>query len=458
MATAPRKSTASTPQIGTTGLRNYGGFIEEEFLRDLKGDRANKIYREMGDNDSVCSAILFVITQLVRQVDWTVQAASEDQAGEDAAAFVQSAIFDDMDTGWDEFISEACTMFQFGHACMEMVWKFRRGPDTAEDDGRSQYNDGLLVPRAIQLRGQETLYRWEIDDFGKILGVHQNPWVGSQVFIPAERFLLFRTISIKNNPLGRSILRGAYRSWFFKKRTEEVEAIGVERDLAGYPVMRIPGRLMDGNASNDEKSIFTSYKSYVTRMRRNQTEGIVLPSDRDEHGNLLYELVLLASSGTRQIDTTKIVDRYDTRIAAVVLADFIMLGQKATGSFALSSDKTDLFATAVGAWLDSMADVMNNGIIGRMWEINKLDPALKPKLVHGDIESEDLGKLGEFISTLAAAGASLFPDRELENSLREKAGLPLAAEEAEGEDRAEAEGDDDDDGQDDDVEAEGAEE
>lgn len=436
MARSPQtaaKNPGSTPQIGTTGLRAYGGFIEEEFLRELRGNQANRVYREMGDNDPVCSAILFVMQALLRQVEWTVQAAGEDQAAQDAAELVRAALFDDMETTWDDLISEACTMFQFGHAVMETVWKYRRGPDAAPDKGRSEYSDGLLAPRIIALRGQETLWRWDITEQGEIKGVYQHPWVGQEVYIPAERFMLFRTVAVKNNPLGRSVLRGAYRPWFFKKRIEEIEAIGVERDLAGYPVMRIPGRLMDASASAEEKSLFDSYKAFVTRMRRNQSEGIVMPSDRDDSGNYQYTLELLASAGTRAMDTTKIIDRYDRRIAMTVLADFIFLGQQSTGSFALSSDKTAMFATALGAWLHGIADVLNRDLVGRMWAFNKLDPMLRPTLVPGDIESPDLDKLASYVTALAGAGAAMFPDRELENVLRKKAGLPLAPEEADDE-------------------------
>ena len=57
-----------------------------------------------------------------------------------------------------------------------------------------------------------------------------------QVVIPMEKCLLFRTQTHKNNPEGRSILRNAYRSWYFKKRIEEIEGVGIERDLAGNSI------------------------------------------------------------------------------------------------------------------------------------------------------------------------------------------------------------------------------
>jgi hypothetical protein len=62
------------------------------------------------------------------------------------------------------------------------------------------------------------------------------------VFIPIEKMLLFRTTVQRNNPEGRSMLRTAYRPWRNKKRIEEIEGVGIERDLAGLPMARIPGK------------------------------------------------------------------------------------------------------------------------------------------------------------------------------------------------------------------------
>ena len=60
----------------------------------------------------------------------------------------------------------------------------------------------------------------------------------------------------------------------------------------------------------------------------------------------------MSTGGRRQFDTNAIIERYDTRMAMTVLADFIFLGHQSVGSFALSSDKTELFSMAIGAYLD----------------------------------------------------------------------------------------------------------
>ena len=144
----------------------------------------------------------------------------------------------------------------------------------------------------------------------------------------------------------RSILRNAYRSWYFKRRIQEIEGIGIERDLAGLPVIYGPEDvdLWDENIPQN-KDIVAGLERMVKNIRRDEMEGVVLPGG--------YKLELLSSGGTRQFDTNAIINRYDTRIAMTVLADFIFLGHDKTGSWALSSDKTELFAVPCAAYTQS---------------------------------------------------------------------------------------------------------
>ena len=239
-----------------------------------------------------------------------------------------------------------------------------------------------------------------------------------------QKGLLFRTNTYKNNPEARSILRTAYRPYFFKKKIEEVEAIGVERDLAGFPTMYVDPQIMRSDASAAEKAVFEDYKEMIINIRRDQQEGVILPSIYDEGGHQLYKLELLASGGNRAFDTDKIINRYDQRIATSVLADFILLGQNEHGSFALSVDKTDLFATSLRTWLEIIRTTMNEYAVPRLFALNGFDQTRLPTFEYGDIETPPLGELGNYVQVLAGAGVPLFPDDELENYLRSVASLP----------------------------------
>lgn len=135
---------------------------------------------------------------------------------------------------------------------------------------------------------------------------------------------------------------------------------------------------------------------------------------------------LLSSGGTRQFDTNAIVNRYDTRIAMTVLADFIFLGHDKTGSWALSSDKTELFAVAIGAFLDIICETFNSQGIPSLIDINGQyfsGITEYPKMTHGDIEDADITKVASFIKDMTGIGV-LIPDDGLEDYIRQVGHLP----------------------------------
>lgn len=145
--------------------------------------------------------------------------------------------------------------------------------------------------------------------------------------------------------------------------------------------------------------------------------------DCSPHG---YELKLLSSAGTRQFDTNTIINRYDTRIAMTVLADFIFLGHDKTGSWALSSDKTQLFAVAIGAFLDIICETFNSQGIPALIDLNREHFAgimEYPKMTHGDIEDVDITKVSAFIKDMVGIGV-LIPDDGLEDYIRQAGHLP----------------------------------
>lgn len=410
-------------EVGATGLRRFSGFVYEEFLHELTGWKAVQVYKEMSANDATVSACLNTIKMLCRRVPWRVEEASDAEFDRMAAWFLESCM-NDMSMTWNDLVVQVLSMLEFGYDYEEIVYKRRCG-DSLDPSMRSKFSDGRIGWRKISTRSQDTLYRWQFDENGGIQGVEQlaPPYYNHKI-IPIEKALLFRTTVNKNNPEGKSILRGAYRAWYMKKNLENIEAIGMERDLAGLPIAMVPPELLSSNASADQKRSLAAIKEIVTNIRRDEQEGVVFPASYDANGKAMYEFKLLSTGGQRQFDTDKVITRYKTEIAQSMLADFIMLGHDKVGSFSLSSNKTDIFATAIGAFLDIIAEVFNNYAVPRLFDLNDFQVSDYPKIKHGDLESVDLKEIGDYIQKLAAAGAPLFPNPDLEKYLMKVANLP----------------------------------
>jgi hypothetical protein len=416
-------------QLGLSGLKRSYGYVYEELLAQLQGRRAVAVYQEMSENCSVIGAMLFAIDMFMRKVGWRVEAASQGKKDQDNAEFLAECK-DDMAHTWADFISEVNSMLVFGWAWFEIVYKKRAGEKATDTLGNvlSKYGDNKVGWHKFDIRSQESWWRWDFDPAtGDTIGMWQRPAPDySERYLPRGKSLLFRTTSKKNNPEGASVLRTAYRDWYFLKRIEEIEAIGVERDLAGIPIAEVPAEMLGKNASPADQAMVASIVDLVQNVRRDQQEGIIWPQAYDANGNSLYKFSLLTSGGTRQFPTEPIIQRYRSSIAQTVLADFITIGnsENSAGSYALSTSKMGMFQSALTAWLDSIENVLNEEAIPRLFRLNGIKGPY-PKFRHDIVQQPALTDLAVYISAMAGAGAQLFPDTVLENHLREIAHLPI---------------------------------
>ena len=412
-------------ELGVTGVKRVSGYVDEEFLPALRGRKAVRVYREMSANDSMVGALLFAIDKLIREVEWKVLPATQDDEGIKAQEFLESCM-EDMSHSWDDFIGEVLSVLPYGWSWHEIVYKRRIGPWEKDPKKRSKYEDGKIGWRKLPIRAQETLLRWSFDESGGVRAmVQMAPPRYQTTVIPIEKSLLFRTSIAKGNPEGQSLLRTAYRSWYFKKRLEEFEAIGVERDLAGMPVGRVPADYLTAKKGTPQAKTVDAFRKMVRGVRRDENEGLVLPTQYDpDTKQPLFDFELMSSGGTRQFDTNSIISRYEQRILMAVLADFILVGHQDTGSYSLHTDKTGIFRAALNAITKAIADTMNRYAVPRLFAVNgwKLDQL--PKFEPTNVDPPALDQLAGFISATAGAGMQWFPDPELEKYVREIARLP----------------------------------
>lgn len=405
-------------EYGRIGQRRWEGIFSEEFLPELTGMKGIKVYKEMASNDDTVGSILYAIKMLIRHVSWGVEPGGSGAKDEEAAEFIEGCM-DDMANTWTDTISEILSFLTYGWSYHEICYKRRNGK-SRNRELNSKYTDGLIGWSKIPIRSQDTLYRWEYDENDNLIGMTQQPPPSYELLtVPITKAMLFRTESSKDNPEGRSILRNAYRSWYFKRRMQEIEAIGIERDLAGLPIIYVPDDIQIFDEDDKEaQKIYASLVTMVKNIRRNEFEGLVLPAS--------YKAELLSSGGSRQFDTSAVITRYSTAIAQTVMADFIQLGHEAVGSFALSADKTQMFGMAISSFLDIICETFNNQAIPALIDLNGSHFAGiedYPMLTHGDVSDRNLTELSTFLKDMVTTGI-IIPDEQLEDYVRESANLP----------------------------------
>ena len=417
--------------LGVAGDNTSNGQIRaDEFLPELRGKKAIRKYREMRDNDSTIGAVMYATEQVLRDVDLKVMPSNDSAEAKKEAEFVES-VLDDMDHTLDDHIAESLSNLSYGFAWFEVIYKRRNGPTERSDKRRSKYSDGRMGVRKIAIRAPWTISRFDVDQqTGDVKGIYQDgSGYNNSNYIPTRKSLYYRTTTINGDPAGRSILRNAYTSYEYVNNLQSIEAIAVERELAGIPVARIPAEYLSGDATASQSGFVNNLQSILRDVKFNEQGYIILPSDTypDKDGaptnQKLVDVELMSSSGSRNIDIDPIVRRYQHDIARSVLSEFLMLGGGSTGSYALSKSKTDLFLRALESYIQAIVDVLNKQLVERLWELNGLNYDLMPTIVAGDVAPHDLREIAAFLRNLNGADINVSDHPEVIQDLMDIAEL-----------------------------------
>jgi len=429
----PRSVSAMLVEEGTTGLNKWGGKVSEEFLPELQGAQGYEKYREMRLNCPMVGAVLFAIEQVLLSPAWDVT-PGEGPDGKKAAQYVKSCLHD-MYYTWPETLAESLSFLPYGFCLQEIVLKLRQGPQPGMRGGKplppSQYNDRKYGWHKFAIRGQETIDEWKFGPHGEVYGVYQvDPYATdfSRAWIPRSKLLHFKARAAQGNPEGRSVLRTAYRPYFFLTRLEEIEGIAIERNAAGTPVLT-PPQGVDIFADTEAMRPQLAYaKRVVTGLRKDEHQGVVKPFG--------WVLELLSpGQGSGAVDAAKAIERHAWNIARCVLAQFLEQGRQVQGSYAAKLSDVALFLRACKGWLEIIrTEIQRQAVVPLVTVYNHFDLTKPPELTVSDVTERGLEDVADSIAKLTSAGW-LTPDQPGENLLRERAGLPAPEKEKSVEER-----------------------
>ena len=423
--------------VGATGSQGYGrtsvrrGQVWEEFHPHLRGKNALRIFREMDDNSPVLGAAHLIMESYITQAPWKVNEAKDSGPEGELYRDKIESMFDDMHTTRIGWLSDVISMIWAGHSYFETTYKLRRGP-AAPEWMRSKHNDGLYGLADIEIRAQETIDSWKWDTGGRVVGAYQMaPPMGRLAYLPLDgtsedgapvQCVNFRTRNARGNPEGRSLYRNAYLPYWRWKRIEDFEGIGIERDMAGVLVQRVPPHLLSSGTAADNAAV-ERLRKFGERARRNEYESLVVASSEDRDGKTGYDTGLMQSGGRRPIDQDTVIKRLESRMALALCAEGVLLGSADTGSWALADSKTHTLAMVTSSVMRSIEGTINAVIIPRIMDANCWPIEVAPAVSFGDLENEDMVKLGGALSGLISSGATS-AGPELDRWVRDRIGIP----------------------------------
>jgi len=367
--------TTFTQDSGATGLNTTGwGEVGDEFLQEWRGagEKAKRV-REMLYNSPVIAALRLAVEMPVRGIDWYF---ASDEGEDDPRLALLNDAWSSLTHSWNDHISDALSFLWFGWSMFTITYR--------QDGGRVLWHK--LRPLA-----PDTVMRWQFAEDGGLAGLQQWPHLWADP-IPIERMVIYRFRRARGNPEGESILRPAWPAWFYVKNLQHIEAIGIERNLAGLPKITLPEHA-DTTESDDLTTDVGRARAIGRNVRNDEISSVVIP-----HG---WEFELVASAGGgKTADTDMVINRYDKRMLMATLSQFLMLGMDNIGAMATFSGATDFFTLTLNAVADTIAETFTKFGVARLLELNGYD-ADGVRLEHspaGDVQpaaiADALAKIG----------------------------------------------------------------
>lgn len=398
-------------QLGYSGLKVNNGIISEEIKRELQFPQSILTYKQMGYDSTVASALNYYEHMMLKSSMKVKPHPEATEQEKEYATFFQECLGDMEDQSWQDFIQEVSSMNKYGFCVNEIILRKR-----LESKG-SKFNDGKIGIRKLPIRSQDSISKWEYDEEQNLVGLTQTvakmgkrgkvllSSKGEEIFIPRNKFLLFRLGKVKDSPVGESPLKACYYAWKYKVAVEEQESCGIHRDLSGIPLIKLPPQIMATDADAATKAQYDEWKNIARNLQANQQAGLIIPAVYDEVSKLpLFSVELLKNDGGKAYDTSGIKQYYSNAILTALSADLLVMGQGSTGSYALGNIKNSLSAIAIEAKLKEICNVINQHLIPMIGRMNGWNPKRLPFMAVSDLESVSLEDVSKFLQRTGSIG------------------------------------------------------
>ena len=414
-------------EVGALALRVFNGVTQDELRRELNWPNSITTYKQMSDHSAI-NAPLTLFSNIIAKATWVYKPPENATEEEKNQVKIINQMMGDMEHSWGDFIQDVLSSNVFGLCVNEKVYRKRYKANG------SMYDDGIIGWKKLPVRVQESISKFIFSEDGNdVIGVQQNLSAINDIYnrfsrksnlinIPRSKFLLFRTGKHRGDPFGKSPLRDAYLAWRFLTQLEELEALGVAKDLNGIPVLRLPPQVLsaDGSPENQDQRLY--FENAIRNLQVGEQMGIILPALYDEQGKSLYDIELLSTDGKKNFDLNKIKEYYRGLIFISLFADILLQGVTNTGSFALGSIKNSLSGAYAERLISNIAEVIQNDLIRQTYELNSWPTERMGKLDFDNLDNTDVESLSKYLQRVASVGL-LEKDRAVLNAVRQGIGI-----------------------------------
>ena len=383
--------------IGTSGTEIYGGYLEEEYLGELRDNRDKyEAYKRMINSDGTIRMCVKTFVTPIMGAKWSYKI--KDEFADDPMAEKQLEFMMKAYPKPRKLIEILISSGTYGFALAERYWE------------KFNYEGQTKLRPKLKYILQRTIEEWQMED-DELIAIRQETYgdSGANVIIAADRLIHYAINREANDFEGDSLLRPCYGSWLRKQANYKKVAIG--NHFMSLPFLKIYNEGMGEVPAED-----------LQRLGKRLSDRA---NPKSTLSHVIFPKGYKADEQTSSHDPIKLYecnDREDTQMVRAFLANFLLL-TKGSGSFALSNDLSDFFLKHLESIGKDFDDIGDKELVEKTIMMN-FDEECMIELTHSEIGGKGGAKFADSINKLVSSGV-IKKDEVLEKYIRNKFDLPV---------------------------------
>ena len=256
--------------------------------------------------------------------------------------------------------------------------------------------------------GGNTITKWYQDPISFINsnGTKNTPKLdGGKVPIDARKVIFTSYSTNPANPLGTSPFDAAYAPWREKVLINEFLIMGVQKDMAGIPILEVPQELLDDSreVGSDAWNTIEAIKAQMTNLNAGDQSFMIMPSDtwsENGSGGKMWNITFKGVEGDgKAFDLEKLVDQKNRAIHKALGSLHLNSAEQGSASYNSLEGQTNIqyhYAKNDSRITD---DAWNKQIFPLLLRLNEWYPKQEdiPVWEHGEMQDISLEEFGKYI-------------------------------------------------------------
>lgn len=400
-------------EMGYSSPSPWTSWTRDERVPELMDKRGLRTYYDMKRADGTVRGALRLLKTPVMAARWFIEAASDSTIDENIAKFVEDNLMNKLNVPWSRIIEDALLMCEYGYMPFEKVYDNVDGktvltklaPRHPMDINEWLWDEnggpeGFIMEHAMpQLINRPYSQPFPTSGYNGAFGQLNGNLNQDPVFIPMSKLVVFVLEQEAGDLRGISILRSAYKHYYYKDTLYKIDSIQKERHGIGVPIIKLP----PGFSVTDRKLA----EDLGRNLRTNERAHIVVPSNWE---------VMFAKLEGQPVDCMRSIEHHDMKIKSNILAPFMDESN-------VNPDSLDVYYKATRYIASTVCDTFNHYVIPQLVDFN-FSRGGYPKLrVRRIGEEEALRTISFAVRNFVGAGI-IRPDDNLEKFIRGELDLP----------------------------------